>query len=1298
MKNIQKKFIQLKKNPQVLCKFNFKYYTENYNKLEINYLNKLNTDFKRPVKELNFPNKTIENYYHLENIFRNKNYGFDSETEKNLSIIEKYIKNNLFQLEQEEINEIINDNKKVFEFFKSFFAIYKDSSDLIIKNLILMIKYIKTSFQNNSQLIDDSQFYEALKNGLILFNLKISNLQSPEKIKLSLEFYMECLEIRDLVLKQGNVNQNFLSTIENFLSEFIKNDELNSEIISELILLDSNSLSQNISIIYSYIYILAQVQDFFQLQFKSMMLKNKIKKEKFINLISNLQINKNNFFHLDIEKIIIYFLSLEKIGLLKHEIVRDLTYENFDIDSFHIFFTTLLSKPEYINDINGLNVSSMLIEKIKMGQFFENFNVRKLILMRKTLDWIIQTNFSYITFHNQQGMVQYHPKDWMLYVFHYLLKLLPESENPDEIFYIAYLFTNYAANPTVALEKISQKTFDLESITPEILKKFIDSVDFRTKYFVRYDHEIHLLKKLKRDVFIPYDSSLDKIISSITLQFFDKINEEKDITPEIFEIGLKCLKIVFNNDINDPDYKINKSIQDNIKQFVDKFLTRGSKYLNYITPENGDLVITLTRILPYLKYYYFKNTKIENNLFEDFLIILVNKNFTKFEHKIKILTNIAEHVILESMNKICQNQDLPEKFYEINSYITHNIQPYIFPNDSNLNLENLYYSPIEYSQIPIILINLYNVFIMNPEIGKYKNFIVQLNEYFQNMRGLRNLKGYELLKLRNEIMNENTLFQILSNLQTIQHSITKENLLSGMLKPALLKKYILDIINSLSTASVNSQANLSSLSFLIANIFDHFSHLEIVQILKILGNRKVENYHPIFIKNLVTKFSNGEFLFPLMKTKEDEFFSLALQWPLFIKNEELVKTLLYCHETKLLQLSRYQIINVLSYNHANHAKLLTFFGYSINKVKKLNNKKKILCEYLSNCTYVGYKMENKLYEEILSIYRELINSEISLGRKFSFSLDELCDIISIAVISNILDTSLTKESQKTFFSIVTMINEQITSKLKLKYNNTEITYYPSIKSEDRYFHKSLSNIYNSYEEMLQDEEEEEEGDSEKIPNDEKDEIKDENKDESTINKNAEAASKYIRKAHEGRQTVDVEFENYFNKKRELMYGHQAYITDDSVTRQLLKKWCIAKIYKLNIQDEFLANQVNLILNKLNDVSRNSTVYEKFYLKILSYGFQYNFIIDSNYKEPVTGIKIDYLINYKDKRFYVIYIPDIFTSTNLTEDYKHPDGIYLLLIQCLKNVLNCDVIPILENSVSEFTEKDYQNIFLKRILE
>ena len=668
------------------------------------------------------------------------------------------------------------------------------------------------------------------------------------------------------------------------------------------------------------------------------------------------------------------------------------------------------------------------------------------------------------------------------------------------------------------------------------------------------------------------------------------------------------------------------------------------------------------------------------NIFENFVLNLVKKNFLKDENDLKMLSSVSEYVILESMADSSKSET--DIFKIIISALVSNFKKlfYVQGKEKTLNLNSVF-AEFPENQLPTLMLNVYNILSFNKE--QYKDFIVYLQDYIIKIQGLKNLKGYDLLKLKKELINEKTLYQFVSNFQSIQIPRNKENLISELTQKSHLKNFIMNIYNSVeySTEHNSSSLEFSSLTYLTSLVFESLTIEEIIKILKFLGNKKFENYHPNFVKNLLNKFTNRELLFTLFKNSEEQFFSLATNWPLFVKNSELVRVLLHSHKSKLLQINRYQIINVFSFNNVNHSSLLSFFGKSIPKIKNLNLKKKIMCDYVYNCAYIGYKIDTESYNYILSLYEQIHND-------MQFTFNELVDIIALGLISNITDSSLSDVNKKTYFDIIEFINRNVTSKLFLKFNDREIVYYPSIPSEDRFFQKSLLNIYSVSENS---------GLNNAVKEDEEEDDYDEDgKDENTANRSSENPV-YARDSREGQSAIDSKFENFFLKKKESVFGHQINVNDSVDSTLIIKKWCIAKLFGMVLEDEYLENQLTHILNKHQQANKDSPISEKFYLKMLSYGFQHNLNIQSMHKEKITGLKVDYFITFNEVQSIILYVPEAFTSLDIQDEKKKPDGIYSLMIECLKRLTNYNIIPVIESQLAEFSEMDYEEKILKIIL-
>ena len=79
-------------------------------------------------------------------------------------------------------------------------------------------------------------------------------------------------------------------------------------------------------------------------------------------------------------------------------------------------------------------------------------------------------------------------------------------------------------------------------------------------------------------------------------QFLIKLSQNKIISESLFEIGLKSLKILFELEIIDPNYKIDEFVVTNLHVFKKKCFMKGAQYLTFIHGDNAEIVNTLTKI------------------------------------------------------------------------------------------------------------------------------------------------------------------------------------------------------------------------------------------------------------------------------------------------------------------------------------------------------------------------------------------------------------------------------------------------------------------------------------------------------------------------------------------------------------------------------------------------------------------------------------------------------------------------------------------------------------------------------
>jgi hypothetical protein len=337
----------------------------------------------------------------------------------------------------------------------------------------------------------------------------------------------------------------------------------------------------------------------------------------------------------------------------------------------------------------------------------------------------------------------------------------------------------------------------------------------------------------------------------------------------------------------------------------------------------------------------------------------------------------------------------------------------------------------------------------------------------------------------------------------------------------------------------------------------------------------------------------------------------------------------------------------------------------------MKNKKNLLCNFLNICNHVGYKVDQSLYEEFLFHYKDL-------SKQFKFSLEEKIDFIVISILSKNLDTSLSKEMKVVFYEIISDINSIIENRLTLNFDSKIIKYYPTIPSEDKHFSKSLSNLYINDNVIAK-------------PKDLKED------DITEPERKAEENKSYMRKSREGRDTIDVEFQNYFIKKKEFLFGNENYVTDDFAIRQILKKWSVALLFKMKLDDQCLQNNLNKIFSDFNTNLRASPFYQKVCIELLSFGFIHNFTVETDYVDPATGIKIDFLLEYKGKKFYLLIVPQNNISKNIEKNVKIPDGCYSLLMHCIKRYSQIDLITLNYNDIETMNDGDYHQKILNMVL-
>jgi hypothetical protein len=978
-------------------------------------------------------------------------------------------------------------------------------------------------------------------------------------------------------------------------------------------------------------------------------------KSMLLEYLDNLDLTTDKYFRNNEERCIIFYLCLKKLNLLKLNLVRNINFEYFSLGSLHIIYTLLLKEEIFQNKLNTNSIDKIFLNTRTKLQISEYLSFREVYLMRNTLYWYIDSTMKFINYHNYRGQIQFTYSKRVYELFNIIVTRSKFLINSNEIIYAAYFINKYLSDPEEELKNLAEENIDINNLSTDILAKFLDSVLLRFEYAIKYEHEVFILNKLKKSNYVTYYPKLDNIIMILTNQFLEKVKYNVTVNYELLSSGLKLLKIICKVDEMDTNYNISIEVISSMKNFMEKILKKGSDYISILEFEEIETIIYL---FPYVEYHYNSIA----NLFHHFILYSIRKEYSISE-KIRVVHSLLRYFILSPST----NENILNLRNEISSYLASQLS-LLFNVQSN-KLNTLPFDETMYSHLmPALILNLYIVFSSNRD--RYAKHMALLENHIKSNKGLRGLQGYNLIYIKKDLLSEGTLMQILSNLQTLQPLKNKQNFVNSILTEQNIKKF-LDIIiealvsvintnNSNSNSNSGTGFNFSSLSYLVSTIMEKFNDEEMIRIFKILGNSKIENYHPLFIRAILARYSDRDMLFGLLKKKEDDFFNLALNWPLFIRNEELLRAINYCHISKLLQFKRYEIISLITYNRIKYIKLLSFFGTAINKIKSPQLKKKVLTDYIKNCTYLGYQLTSIDYEEMLFLYSQLHKS-------IEFTTQELNDILVIGIISNLIENPnvISKESKDIYTSIINLVAKAHTLRCEVKTEDgKQVSFYPSIPSEERSFQKSIfTNITVDKTSLELDDTNEEIPTTEESPN-------------------------YLKKSREGFMTVDVEYENFLNKKKELMYKHQAYLNDNFESIEIIKKWLVSKFFDFDLQDEHLENQLEQILNLNKSRLRGNPKYENFYLSLTSFCLQRSMVIEGDYKDRSTSMIVDYRVLSKGKTFYIIIVPEKFCSINNEDNSIYPDGTYLLVLECLKKNKDINIILLLESQLKESTEDEF----------
>jgi len=143
---------------------------------------------------------------------------------------------------------------------------------------------------------------------------------------------------------------------------------------------------------------------------------------------------------------------------------------------------------------------------------------------------------------------------------------------------------------------------------------------------------------------------------------------------------------------------------------------------------------------------------------------------------------------------------------------------------------------------------------------------------------------------------------------------------------------------------------------------------------------------------------------------------------------------------------------------------------------------------------------------------------------------------------------------------------------------------------------------------------------------------------------------------------------------------------------------MAKIFGLDVENETIINQLTHVLIKQQEQNRKSDVYEKLYLKMISFAFHNHHNLFSGYKHPESGLVADYYIKSKDgsKEMIIIYIPKNFTSYEFPDNRMIPDGVYEIFITCFRELSKGQILYVFEDELKNYTDKDIEKNILDKI--
>jgi len=1100
-------------------------------------------------------------------------------------------------------------------------------------------------------------------------------IKDPHEV---IDYSKELLDVRK-ILQTALINKENIDKIVQLIDNTIKKkiDENIGFITKYISELENEVNSEGFEIkFYKLIYCLAKLQTLKKTDkmniYERLTLKTK-------NSLTNLT-QKFNLSKLDNNAIIVYLTSLDYLKMNKdipHIISHKLTLESFDLDNFNILYKTIIRKyKDYISsgelETNFLTIFS---EQLK------SFDARKIKFFNDTLLFIFKNTCSSVYFYNNISYLNRNKSKLVKDFFTNSFELIKKNVNDKNIlFHFLNLSMELISNPSSLMEKYFFNNINVFDIDKPLLVQFINNLLFRLNFIWQFDHEIFLLKKRNKFTIEVYHEYINDILTTFLKQIINKFESSSlnsnSVDPEYLEFVIKS--IIYINTIDNlyEDYQVSNEMKACLASFFNKLVKNSEIVFQTLSANSSQLFSNFSSILVPLLYYTnshnssktFNNDDFSEHILDKYLKHLISKPVPT-EELIEIYKNILELYISYPESELRTISNTNKQI--MNSLFNH-IQKNLLKLDNKGKLDPTCLKRKNYSnEIKFIEFLINYSFLFKKLHFKYENLHL-IEKFIEKSTVLRNLKSNYLVKFNDSMITFNSLAQIVSNLQTITFFNTKSTVSSNYVNQNSIKGLIITIINNihkhklLENDTKNQIFNFSPLSSVSSLIFNDLDVEDLIKLLKILGNKNLENYHPTFVLKLTQNYCNEKKLKQIYMKNEDNLFNLAFNWPFFLKNEQILNLILSIDELKLLRLEMINMSNVISYHHTIHSKLLEFVLFN---VKRLRNEEQIdvIDNYINNCAYLGYRMSVKSYQELLSIYTSLKKEQTEND------FEIISDLLMISVISNHNIDDFSSSSKEIFKDLCYKLEIFLNNKISINYKDKTINYYPSIGSEDRYFHKAISNdfFYMSYNLPKQ---------NQSSLNDAKEEISPEDK-ESKL-------KSYMRQGREG-NSMDEDYDSFFNKKKDLMYGNQSLLQDEFKIKPVLKYWLLTNYFLFRYEeDTILSEEFKRIFFKIVDSYKKNRQFEKLYLNLLSFTIENKIYLETNHFDFNTNIYLDYFLFLKGKTNIIIFVPQNQLCLNYDTNEYEMNGLYKLIsVTVAKSNPNYKIIHLFEDALVNLSNED-----------